>query len=98
MNEYKASSIVLGEVVHVNNDPISLILFADIDEHGYLIVEDVELNRHVLNAAKSALEEVSKMKTKDLTLAALFAGFIAISSYIVIPLPVVPFSLQVFRC
>ncbi len=36
------------------------------------------------------------MKTKDLTLAALFAGFISISSYIVIPLPVVPFSLQVF--
>ncbi|CAM4170407.1 biotin transporter BioY [Erysipelothrix inopinata] len=36
------------------------------------------------------------MKAKDLSLAALFACFIAISAFIKIPLPVIPFTLQVF--
>lgn len=55
LNEYKASSIVLGEVVHVNNDPDQSYTAVDIDEHGYLIVEDVELNRHVLNAGEVSI-------------------------------------------
>ena len=36
------------------------------------------------------------MKTKDITISALFTVFIIICSYIKIPLPYVPFTLQVF--
>ncbi len=36
------------------------------------------------------------MKTRDMTYAALFAGVIAVSSYISIPTPLVPFTLQPF--
>ncbi|MFV0379419.1 MAG: biotin transporter BioY [Anaerorhabdus sp.] len=36
------------------------------------------------------------MSTKDITIAAIFAGLISISAYVVIPLSIIPFSLQVF--
>ncbi|CAM3594514.1 biotin transporter BioY [Erysipelothrix urinaevulpis] len=36
------------------------------------------------------------MKTKDLALSAMFTAFIAVCSYIQIPTPLVPFTLQVF--
>ena len=55
LHEYKASSIVLGEVVHVNNDPNQSFTAIDIDDHGYLIVEDDEHNRHILNAGEVSI-------------------------------------------
>ncbi|WP_240914416.1 hypothetical protein [Erysipelothrix sp. HDW6B] len=45
----------MGEVVHVNNDPNQSYTAIDIDDHGYLIVEDDEHNRHILNAGEVSI-------------------------------------------
>lgn len=45
---------------------------------------------------KSVLTGLLRMKAKDLARAAMFTVFIALCSYIKIPLPVIPFTLQVF--
>lgn len=60
LHEYRKSCIVLGQEISISQRPGERFIALDIDEHGYLIVEDPDKKRLTLNAGEISIDGAFK--------------------------------------